>query len=316
MLGIDAGGSSTRWILHGDTGPWGHGALGPMSGLAFMASPGATPDGVRALVHDLSRAVNDVLAVRAGTGRPERVALGAVVAGVTGLTRDDASAAAVRDLLAEGLGVDPTRVYVMDDVILAYHSAFAPGEGIVVYAGTGSVAAHVDAKGTMVRVGGHGYLIDDAGGGYWIGRHALRAVLRQADRLGEPAVGMLAESIYQALGSRDWPDIRQRIYGGGRRELAQLVPVVRHAATHGDREALGIVEEAGRELARLAATLMERLGRGPLPVALTGGAAAGLGQHLRRAMARHLADDTELRAAERTPVEAAVHLAEERRWRH
>lgn len=101
----------------------------------------------------------------------------------------------------------------------------------------------------------------DAGGGFWIGRHALRAVLRHADRRGAPAEGALAEAVYGALGTRSWPELHQRVYVGGRSEVAALVPAVRRALAAGDPDAARIVAAAGEELARLADVLLARLGR-------------------------------------------------------
>jgi N-acetylglucosamine kinase-like BadF-type ATPase len=317
LLGIDAGGSSTRWIVrHADGddplgGPNGgpelaRGRLGPLSGLAFLG--GDADDERRAAearVAQLARDVRGRIAEEPGGPR----ALHAVYAGVTGLSDGDPAARALAGLLAEHLAVPAARVRVVNDMALAYRCAFAPGEGVLVYAGTGSTAVHVASGGALLRAGGHGYLIDDAGGGFWIGRHALRAVLREADRRGGPAVSALADAIYDALGSREWPVIRRRVYGGGRAEVAALVPAVRHALAAGDKEAARIVSAAGRELARLADVLLARLDR-PLPVALAGGA-SGLGAPLRKAVMAALPPGTPVRMAERTPVETAALLAAE-----
>lgn len=312
LLGIDAGGSSTRWIVR-RTGPAAcvggevvtRGRLGPLSGLAFLSEDG----GARREAEDLiARLADDVLARVAGALGGRR-APDAVFAGVTGLTDGDPAARAVGELLARHLLLPVGRVRVVNDMALAYRCAFVPGQGVLVYAGTGSIAVHVAADGTLTRAGGHGYLIDDAGGGFWIGRHALRAVLREADRRGGPATGPLAEAVYEALGSRAWPDIRRRVYAGDRSEVAALVPAVRHALASGDPAAARIVGDAGRELAHLADVLLARLGD-PLPVALAGGA-SGLGAPLRRAVMAALPPGTQVRMAERTPVEAAARLADE-----
>lgn len=309
VLGIDAGGSSTRWVLRRGDGPdvseeIARGRLEPLSGLSFLAGEGS--DGVQraeSVVATLHDDVHAHLRQRTGTDR----ALHAVHAGVTGLSDGDAAATALRTMLCARLNVTEERVRVVNDMALAYRCAFGPGEGVLVYAGTGSIAVHVDADDVMHRAGGHGYLIDDAGGGFWIGRHALRAVLREADRRGEPARGALADAIYAELGSRDWPTIRRHVYGGGRREIAALVPAVRHALAAGDPAAAAIVAAAGRELARLADALTARLG-GPKPVALAGGA-SGLGAPLRKAVVAGLPPGTRVHVAERTPVEAAARLA-------
>src|SRR5690606_29898485 len=112
------------------------------------------------------------------------------------------------------LGLGEGAVTVLGDVVTAYLSAFEPGAGVLVYAGTGSVAVHVAGDGAIVRAGGHGYLIDDAGGGYWIGREALKRLLRAADAIGAPPTGRLASAVFAALGGSDWPTVRDAVYGG------------------------------------------------------------------------------------------------------
>src|SRR5690606_40814808 len=82
-----------------------------------------------------------------------------VVAGVTGLDTGSPQARRLEAFLRERLELDEGAVTVLGDVVTAYLSAFEPGAGVLVYAGTGSVAVHVAHDGTLVRAGGHGYLI-------------------------------------------------------------------------------------------------------------------------------------------------------------
>jgi N-acetylglucosamine kinase-like BadF-type ATPase len=309
-LGIDAGGSGTRWILRSGAAPGaaghevGRGRVGPLSGLAFLEPPGS--EARREAASAVARLAEDVAAA-ARAPEAAGASLGGVLAGVTGLSDGDEAAGELGALLSRELDVPPDRVRVWNDMALAYRCAFDPGRGVLIYAGTGSLAVHVPVAGPMLRAGGHGYLIDDAGGGFWIGRHALRTVLRHADRQGAPAEGALADAVYGALGTRSWPEIRRRVYRGGRREVAALVPAVRRALAAGDPDAARIVSVAGEELARLADVLLARLGH-EQPVALAGGA-AGLGAPLRKAVAAALPAGTHLRIAERTPVETAARLA-------
>ncbi|HZJ09356.1 MAG TPA: BadF/BadG/BcrA/BcrD ATPase family protein, partial [Trueperaceae bacterium] len=182
-----------------------------------------------------------------------------------------------------------------------------PGEGVLVYAGTGSVALHLAADGTSVRAGGHGYLIDDAGGGFWIGRETLKRQLRRADASGAPAGGALANAVFAELGGSSWQAVRAAVYGGGRARLAALTPLVAHAAHRGDPDAVAVLEAAGKELARLANVVSGRLGR-LLPVALAGGVAA-CGEPLLAPLRAALPGAAELAVAAGKPVEAAARLA-------
>ena len=136
------------------------------------------------------------------------------------------------------------------------------------------MAVHLTKRCTLIRAGGHGYLIDDAGGGYWIGREALRRVLRVADESGGPAGGALATAIYANLGGSDWPTIRRTVYDGGRSRVAALTPLVALAAARGDQDAMAVLAGAGSELARLAGIVCGRLGQ-VLPVQWGRGGACG-----------------------------------------
>ena len=84
-------------------------------------------------------------------------------------------------MLATAFAAPEAGVRVVSDVEIAYRAAFAPGEGYLVYAGTGSIAAFIDAQGVLHRAGGRGVALDDAGGGYWIAREALRRLWRRED---------------------------------------------------------------------------------------------------------------------------------------
>ncbi|HZW99694.1 MAG TPA: BadF/BadG/BcrA/BcrD ATPase family protein [Trueperaceae bacterium] len=293
-LGIDAGGSSTRWLLVSPSGDTvAEGRVGPVS--AIELRPGVDTGPAIENLGELAERVAEV-------GRPSFV-----VAGVTGLDTGSPEADRLAGFIAERLDVLRDRVAVLGDVITAYLSAFGPGEGVLVYAGTGSVAVHVGRGGGVVRAGGHGYLIDDAGGGYWIGREALKRLLRQSDVTGAPPSGKLASAVFGALGGSDWQTIRTVVYGGGRAKVASLASVVALAAGRGDPIAKDVLAGAGRELARLATVVCGRLGQ-VLPVALAGGVAAS-GPALTDALADDLPTGTSLRVSTAQPVLAAADLA-------
>jgi N-acetylglucosamine kinase-like BadF-type ATPase len=70
-----------------------------------------------------------------------------------------------------------SRVRVMSDAEAAYHGALGGGPGVLVLAGTGSMALARDARGRWARAGGLGPLLGDEGSAFWIGREWLRASL-------------------------------------------------------------------------------------------------------------------------------------------
>jgi glucosamine kinase len=168
-LGIDAGGTATRWALaDADGRPHAAGLAAPLSGHIFSRAADA---GAREIVGEITQAV--------GPARPE-----AVVAGVTGLTREAPAVALIRSMLSGALGLSEERVHVAEDMWIAYLSYFAPGEGILVYGGTGSVGYYLGEDRETIRVGGRGNLIDNGGSAFSIARHALRHTLRAEEAPG------------------------------------------------------------------------------------------------------------------------------------
>lgn len=254
-LGIDAGGTQTRWALADAAGAIvAEGAVDGMS--ATQMGNDAGREAVRAVFATLAAQVR-------AAGRPV-----AVCAGLTGF---DGAAGLPAQWLAELLNVAPATVTVRSDIEIAYLDGFAPGEGYLVYAGTGSIAAWIAADGQFHRAGGRGVTLDDGGGGFWIAREAMRHIWRLEDE--EPGAwrrSAMARAVFDHVGGSDWALSRQFIYGQERGAIGRLALAVA-ASADADPVARGILEEAGRELARIALALVRRYG--PRPIALAGRAA-------------------------------------------
>ncbi len=257
-LGIDAGGTATRWRLADTDGRCvAEGSVAPLTGHLFSV---AAEERARQIVLDMAQAVMKA-------GKP----LG-IIAGITGLTRDTPAEATMRALFAETFELSPDKVFVAEDMWIAYLAYFALGEGILVYSGTGSIGYYLSEDKQVIRVGGRGNLIDDGGSGFWIAREALKAVLRaEEESPGEGWTTTLGTCLARALGGTDWNIVRSFVYGGDRGKIGSLARAVGEAAYADDGTALRILREAGGELARLANSLIKRLG--PRPVALVGGSA-------------------------------------------
>jgi N-acetylglucosamine kinase-like BadF-type ATPase len=257
-LGLDAGGTATRIAIVDR-----HGAAvfradaPPLTGHLWLGDD----------VAHLTRALADLHAAVAPAG----VSPGAICLGLTGIGEDRAAAARVAADLGRLFGVPDDRISVLNDVALAYGAVFQAGEGVLVYAGTGSIAVHVDAQGRLHRVGGRGVILDDAGGAYWIATRALRQVWRaiedEAPGAGESP---LATALFGRIGGRDWDATRRAIYGGDRGTIGMLAIAVGVAADQGDPAAGAILQAAGRELARLGLILARR--HGLTRIAVAGGA--------------------------------------------
>jgi N-acetylglucosamine kinase-like BadF-type ATPase len=292
-LGIDAGGTATRWRLAEPGGGCvAQGTVEPLTGHIFST---AAEDRARAIVAAMAQAIGKTLKP---TG---------IVAGITGLTRETPAEATMRGILAESFQLSRDKVFVAEDMWIAYLSYFALGEGILVYSGTGSIGYYLSEAKDVIRVGGRGNLIDDGGSGFWIAREALKTILRAEDE--SPGSGwttMLGRCLSEALGGTDWNIMRSFVYGGDRGKIGSLARAVGEAAAHGDRTALGILQEAGEELARLANCLIARLG--PRPVALVGGSSR-LHGIVAEAFQRKLAAPVEFIASDLDAALTAARLA-------
>ena len=289
-LGIDAGGTQTRWALAAPDGRLV--AEGKEAGLSALQMGSAEGRGrVQATFAAIARAA-------LAHGRPH-----AVRAGLTGFGGDGEQ---LQHWLGALLGIAPAAVTLSNDIEIAYLASFAPGEGYLVYAGTGSIGAWIDAAGAFHRAGGRGVVLDDGGGGFWIAREALRHIWRNEDECpGRWQASPMARAVFDYVGGADWSFSRQFIYGQERGEVGKLALAVA-ASAESDPAAAAILQEAGRELARLARALISRFG--PRPVALAG-RAPELHPMIEAAMRAALPSDTVLAQTGSAAHVAAARLA-------
>ncbi|WP_338768524.1 BadF/BadG/BcrA/BcrD ATPase family protein [Massilia sp. METH4] len=289
-LGIDAGGTQTRWALADATGAIV--AEGRVAGSSALQM--ASADGRARLRATFEALAANVLA----HGRPRRI-----TAGLTGFGGDST---VLTGWLAELLGVAPRDISLCNDIEIAYLDAFAPGGGYLVYAGTGSIAAFIDADGTFHRAGGRGVVLDDAGGGFWIAREAMRRIWRREDEQpGAWQASPLAHAVFDHVGGSDWSFSRQFIYTRERGEIGQLALAVARSAA-GDGEARAILRQAGIELARLARALVARFGARPVVLS---GRAAELHPLIAQAMREALPASLAMEQRTARPHAAAARLA-------
>lgn len=251
-LGIDVGGTASRWVVVDASGE-----------MARGTAPGATGHLFTPIERERLRATLKSIAEATRATAPVAAQLG--ITGLGESVHDDA-----RALVHELLGIAPTRVALSDDMELAFRAVFPPGAGHLVSAGTGSIGLHVTAAGEVIRVGGRGLLIDDAGSGTWIALTALDQVYRRIDETAGPAdAAVLASELFAQIGGDQWDQTRSFIYGSDRGRIGTLAQAVARAAAKGDRVAEDILRRAAAELARLARALAARARA--LPVAFVGG---------------------------------------------
>ena len=292
FAGIDGGQTSTIAVVADDGGTIvGRGIAGPCDHI------GQSPDS-RRFAQALEDAVGDALR---DASLPQESSLTAVVAGISGYE-------------GELTGVAPRlrskRVRYVHDAVIAHAAAFAQRAGIVIVAGTGSVAYGRDPSGAEATVGGWGFLFGDEGSAFSIARSALSAAMRAQDA-GERST--LAEAARRFFGTADLRALARDFYLEriDRPMLAGFATCVLPLAEAGEAQAAAVVRSAAASLAGLAAACAARLEWSDAPgVALVGGTFASV--HFRAEVASAIAavlPQSPLAHAAVEPAEGAVFLA-------
>ncbi|HEU4830534.1 MAG TPA: BadF/BadG/BcrA/BcrD ATPase family protein [Gemmatimonadales bacterium] len=251
LIGADVGGTKTAAAVLRDGE-----IVGRVEGPGAAIRPGRALASAATIAETVRRALSaagvlqgDVLVVgAAGAGRP-------------------VEARELQQAL-RGEGVAHT-VVVTTDIAIALEGALGPGAGIVLAAGTGSIAIARDSAGESHRAGGYGWQMGDEGSGYAIGRAALGAVSRATD--GRGAETTLSTRLLEATRSPDFDELVRWTATAGPPEVAALAPHVLAAAEQGDPTARAIVHYAAEELAGLVLHLRRKLGGETPTVAITGG---------------------------------------------
>lgn len=241
VLGIDAGGTKTVCQIadeHGDV-------------LAEARRGGANLQAVGEL--EVEKVLHDVMEEAIGN---LDIVPRAICLGIAGVDRPD-DERVVRAIMKR-IGYK-AKVLVVNDALVALEAG-APGiPGVVVIAGTGSIAYGRNERNEAARAGGWGYMLGDEGSGYWIGRAALRAVLRESDRRG-PAT-LLTGLLLNYYGVARAQDLIHQVYHGTLRPaaIAALAQCVQGAFSDGDPVAIGILRGSADQLESSALSVARRL---------------------------------------------------------
>jgi N-acetylglucosamine kinase-like BadF-type ATPase len=238
LLGIDCGGSHTAVAVGDRQGRVLSRAEGPGSAMR----PGGAERSA-AVILDVARRA----ATQAQVSLPATLAL----VGAAGAGRPLEQEALADAIKAAGVA---ERADVRGDTEVALYAAFGDGPGILINAGTGSIAHARGADGRLYRAGGHGWQLGDEGGGYWLGRRALAAAARAHDGLEEAST--LLERLLVALGLETFDDLIRWTATATPAQVAALAPHVLNAAREGEIVAQRIVEEAAAELSQLVRVLL------------------------------------------------------------
>jgi len=255
FLGIDGGGSKTTCII-GDE----HSLLST----GTSAGSNVVRVGERQARETLGAAVRQACAAANITpGQIDRTCVG-----IAGGARPEIAAVVLR-LLSEFISGE---IEVVGDMVIALEAAFGSGPGVIVIAGTGSIAYGRNSAGEIARAGGWGFAISDEGSGHWIGRSAVAASMRAYEG-GDASTGKLLDSIIKSWGLATREQLVVTANATPPPDFAALLPAVLAAAEAGDATARSVLTQAGVELAALAKIVIARLfvNAGAVPVAVSGG---------------------------------------------
>jgi N-acetylglucosamine kinase-like BadF-type ATPase len=258
-IGIDGGGSKTTCVVGDEVSVLATAVAGP-SNITRVGEVRA-----RESLHEAIRQ-----ACAAAKIDPRQIHRGCV--GVAGVGHGEI-ASAVGRMIAE---VMTGEIEVVGDMEIALQAALGAGPGVIVIAGTGSIAYGRDAQGRTARAGGWGFAISDEGSAHWIGRAAVATLLRSADEAADERSVKPTSALFCEMKSIWKVESFEQLArtANSMPDFAALFPAVVSAADVGDELARQVLRQAGKELAQLAGIVVRRLfGRdnAVIPLAMAGG---------------------------------------------
>lgn len=250
-VGVDAGGSKTAVV---------HSVDGERRGVNVAEGANASQRGAEGAASIIAQAVEASL-----DGADPH----AIFVGAAGASRSE-----VRDAIEGALRsrFGSARIAVRDDAYIALRASVPQGDGVVVIAGTGSIAyaQHGDEG---FRCGGYGFLLGDDGSGFAIGSAGLCHLLRSYDE--RVASDDLVAALEAHLGVRDLEGVLQAVYRSDHPVgvVSSTARVVMDVAQAGGRSATKIVQGAALALGDLVKSVIKRAGLSgsTVPIVLAGG---------------------------------------------
>jgi len=271
VIGVDVGGTSAEGVVLDENGE--EVARGTSSGAIVTLQD---PDSAAAAVTNTVRS--------AAVDGEIRLPVSVLWAGLAG-AGSQAARRIIEDKLS-GTGLADT-VQVGTDVEAAFFDAFGSGPGVLLIAGTGSIAWGRNEEGRVGRVGGWGEHLGDEGSGFAIGRDALRALLRFEDGRGDPT--SLKASVLEYLGLEKPRNIISWVSAATKGQVSALVPLVVREARDGDKVAKGILSLAVAELQSHVNGILRQLSPwAEVPVLALHGGLVASGGPLREPVSRSL----------------------------
>jgi len=265
FLGIDGGGSKTSCLIGDESSVLGTGTAGPSN--LVRAGEAQARESLAAAIRQACTVANL---------KPAEISR--VCVGLAGAARPEISEV-VRGIIAEIISgearagqIKTSDIQVVGDNVIALEAAFGAGPGVIVIAGTGSIAYGRNRDGQTARAGGWGFAVSDEGSGHWIGRAAVAAALRAWDESQDEKAPLLL-SVMKSWGLENRESLVLAANATPAPDFAALFPAVLALADSGDRGASEVLAQAGSQLAELAGIVVRRLfpDSGAVAAAMSGG---------------------------------------------
>lgn len=265
FLGIDGGGSKTSCLIGDESSVLGTGTAGPSN--LVRAGEAQARESLAAAIRQACTVANL---------KPAEISR--VCVGLAGAARPEISEV-VRGIIAEIISgearagqIKTSDIKVVGDNVIALEAAFGAGPGVIVIAGTGSIAYGRNRDGQTARAGGWGFAVSDEGSGHWIGRAAVAAALRAWDESQDEKAPLLL-SVMKSWGLENRESLVLAANATPAPDFAALFPAVLALADSGDRGASEVLAQAGSQLAELAGIVVRRLfpDSGAVAAAMSGG---------------------------------------------
>ncbi|MBI1803580.1 MAG: hypothetical protein HY033_01955 [Ignavibacteriae bacterium] len=259
VVGIDGGGTKTTAILTG------------MDGTVYAECAGGPTNLQTVGVKYAGTTLFDLIKECCEKVQCDAQSLESIVIGVAGAGRAADRNELINTLLSLGMKkkFQIKNVSIETDARIALEAAFAGGPGIVVVAGTGSIALYRTEDGKLLRAGGWGKILGDEGSGFALGRDALNAVMRQHDGRGEKT--LLTKYAFEHFTVAAADELVTKVYHD-HADIASFAPKVFDAVAERDRIAHLLLVKNANELAdHVRVLIMQSRPKKKLPVALMGG---------------------------------------------
>ncbi|QJW48413.1 hypothetical protein HA075_23625 [bacterium BFN5] len=214
-----------------------------------------------------------------------------VVLGLAGLDtkRDETLLTRMVDQALAAANIAADSIYLCNDAMLTLKGSVGQTNGVLLAAGTGSIACGITKEGLETRVGGWGYRVGDEGSGYSIGKAAIAHMLKSYD--GREKRSDLSAAILRQLSLPDEDALINWVYSAhfSVAQVAALTPIIVNLAELGDHQSQQIVQCACQELEVMVLTVIRKLGllSAEFSLVLTGGVLKN--QLVHRQLIQHLA---------------------------